>query len=624
MCGIAGIVSHATGVIEPRERLNSALQLMASRGPDARGVFSADHAYLGHVRLSIIDVSDAARQPMRSQCGRYVIVFNGEIYNYKEIKSELSASIVWRTSSDTEVILEAYKAWGERCFQRFVGMFAIALYDLALDKLLLVRDRLGVKPLYYCNDGSCLGFASRPRSLLALMGRAATPSRQALRYYLEAGYIPSPHAAINGVAKLNPGEILVCEGGKSTTYSYWGLEKATTSFDLKQASEHSLLEQLDFLISSSVNLRLVSDVPVGAFLSGGIDSSLVAAIMARNSGSALRTFTIGFADQQFDESRHAEAVARYLGADHTCEILSADDLLSLMPTFIEQYDEPFYDYSAFPVMAVARLASRSVKVCLSGDGGDEAFGGYHYYRIAEALGRVRRLTPAGIRKVIARGLSACPGKLGLLGHAMRRDDGPSAFAFSRSVIKDSGGIIADSLLNDTKSLEDLFCERASGFASELSPAEEAMRLDTAYTLPDDYLQKVDVGTMAFSIEARDPLLDHRIFEWAARLPLEWKIRGKTNKYLLRKLAYKYLPQNLIDRPKMGFGVPMARWLRGPLRHWGEDLLGDTGALRDLELKEGEVRRLWALHQSGARDVHTALWAVLVLVQYYRSHVGKIA
>jgi asparagine synthase (glutamine-hydrolysing) len=302
--------------------------------------------------------------------------------------------------------------------------------------------------------------------------------------------------------------------------------------------------------------------------------------------------------------------------------LRADDLLSLMPEFLKHYDEPFFDYSAFPVMAVSRLAARSVKVSLSGDGGDEAFGGYHYYRIARALAPFYA-AKGWLRHGVASGLKFFPGRGRLLGHALDMPSSASAFAFSRSVIKDCRSILAPSLVADTRSLADVFSGRAEGFPPGTSAAEMAMRLDIAYTLPDDYLQKVDVGSMAFSLEARDPLLDHSIFEWAARLPLRWKMRGRTNKYLLRQLAYRYVPREILDRPKMGFGVPMARWLREGLRRWGEELLSDTDALRELELQPGEVRTLWREHQENSRNAHTTLWAVLVLLQFHRSQFGRV-
>jgi asparagine synthase (glutamine-hydrolysing) len=622
MCGIVGAVfDPGRG---PRRELGTraARAALATRGPDGWDQLEEPGLYFGHARLAIIDVSDAGAQPMASACGRYVIVFNGEIYNFREVRERLGGGIPWRSQSDTETILQAFARWGVGCVSRFHGMFAFAIWDRAERRLTLVRDRLGVKPLYYAHDGSLFAFASRPRALVGLVpGVGREPDRQAVRFYLEAGYVPAPLSFHAGVKKLGPGQFLEFDGRETRVETWWSLDPVPVQPALARASEEDLLDELEALVERSVRWRLVSDVPVGAFLSGGIDSSLVAAMMARNTAAPIRTFTIGFDDPAFDESAHAAAVARHLGAQHVCERLTADDLLSLMPVFVEHYDEPFFDYSAFPVMAVSRLASRSVKVSLSGDGGDEAFGGYHYYRIARALGPALRL-PGVLRRTIACGAARLPGRGRLLGHALSRQSSPSAFAFSRGVIKDATDIFAPSLLDGTSSLSDLFEQRAAGFAAGIGAAEQAMRLDVAYTLPDDYLQKVDVGSMAFSLEARDPLLEHTIFEWAARLPLRWKIRGRTNKYLLRQLAYRLVPRELLDRPKRGFGVPMGRWLREGLRGWGEDLLADPHAMTRLELDPEAVRRLWRTHQSGVRDAHTALWAVLVLLQFDRAAEGR--
>lgn len=622
MCGIVGSIRNGlpAGLPEPDpERLR---ELLRHRGPDGWGEYRDADVFLGHARLAIIDTSDAAAQPMESSCGRYVIVFNGEIYNFKEVREALGPDVAWRSHSDTETLLYAFRRWGIDCLARMHGMFAFAIWDRSERKLTLARDRLGVKPLYYFHEGPAFSFASRPRVLAECVpSRALAADRQATRLYLEAGYIPAPASFHAGIRKLQPGEYLEYRGGRVSVSTYWSLDRFSVDRQLTRAPEGELLDQLEELVDRSVRWRLVSDVPVGAFLSGGVDSSLVAAMMAKHASRPIKTFTIGFDDPSFDESAHAAAVASHLGADHTCELLRPDDLLSLMPAFLENYDEPFFDYSAFPVMAVSRLAARSVKVSLSGDGGDEAFGGYHYYRIARALAPFYA-APDWARVGLASGLKRLPGRGRLLGHALERPSGEAAFAFARSVIKDAHTILAPSLVADTLSLAELFGRRAEGFPPGTGAAEMAMRLDTAYTLPDDYLQKVDLGSMAFSLEARDPLLDHSIFEWAARLPLRWKLRGRTNKYLLRQLAYRHVPREILDRPKMGFGVPMARWLREGLRDWAEDLLSDTNSMHALELDPDAVRALWRQHQETPRNAHTTLWAVLVLMQFHQSRAGS--
>lgn len=619
MCGILGFIKF-NGDLELTHGFgDAALKLLQSRGPDSIGSWNDDFAYLGHRRLSIIDQSSAANQPMVSLCGRYVIVFNGEIYNFQDIRNNLNYNFT--TASDTETILAAFSVYGVRCLDKFRGMFSFAIWDTEKKELFVARDRLGVKPFYFTNGDNIFTFASRPQALYALSPNAKRSiDKQAVRYFMEAGYIPAPFTIFEGVHKLEPGHFLVVTRDGCTKSKYWSIDHLDTDHSLADADESVLLEKLDSLVGESVRLRMISDVPVGAFLSGGIDSSLVTAYMVRNTQQQVKTFTISLQDKAFDESVYAASVAAHLGTDHMCEVLAVDDLLSLMPAFIKHYDEPFFDYSAFPVMAVSRLARKAVTVSLSGDGGDEAFGGYHYYRIMAGLQKAYRI-PLILRKLAGAALQYAPWqRIRWIGQAVAADGPASAYAFIRGVIKDATHLMKPSLLASTQPLSHLFTERASSFPADLSFAEIGMRLDLAYTLPDDYLQKVDVGSMAFSLEARDPLLDHKIIEWAAKLPLCWKIRGGTNKYLLRKLAYRYIPQETVDRPKMGFGVPMAQWLRGDLRNWGESLLEDGEALEALELDAQAVRSLWQAHQSNRIQAHTALWSVLVILQFYRSQL----
>ncbi|MDP2880791.1 MAG: asparagine synthase (glutamine-hydrolyzing) [Azonexus sp.] len=621
MCGIAGSIN----INLSEAVVDTVLRAIERRGPDGRGIRRLGPATLMHTRLSIIDLSEYAAQPMVSFCGRYHIVFNGEIYNYQELRALFQGEHNFRSHSDTEVVLAYFLKFGTKALDYFRGMFAFAIWDAEKNELFLARDRLGVKPLFYCSVGDSFGFASRPAALCALLpGLSRSISRQAVRYFMEAGYVPAPYSIFENVQKLEPGHYLTVTGKGVTKTQYWSADHIETDQSLGDAQESDLLDEIDALIDDSVRLRLVSDVPLGAFLSGGIDSSLVAAYMMKHSKEPVRTFTIGFQDKVFDESEFAAAVATHLGTEHTCERLAVDDLLELMPTFVKQYDEPFFDYSAFPVMAVSRLARRSVTVSLSGDGGDEAFGGYHYYQIMNRLQQAHRM-PLALRKMLnsSAQLSSVQ-RMRWLGKVIAIDGSAPAYAFMRGVIKDATNLMKASLLEGTHPLSYLFSERASNFPGDLSYAETGMRLDLAYTLPDDYLQKVDVGSMAFSLEARDPLLDHKIIEWAAKLPLSWKIRNGTNKYLLRQLAYRYIPREILDRPKMGFGVPMAQWLRGGLRAWGESLMEDDQAFDALELNAQAVRSLWKAHQKNKLQAHTALWSVLVLLQFYKSQVEQSA
>jgi asparagine synthase (glutamine-hydrolysing) len=622
MCGIVGAVFWSSAQVQ-RVRLHAALDSIESRGPDGRRIWQDEQCHLGHLRLAIIDLSDRASQPMASVEGRYVVVFNGEIYNYQEIREKIGTLYPWQTQGDTEVILAAYIQWGPECLQHFRGMFAFAIWDRLKKSLFVARDRVGVKPLYFHASEQGFAFASRPRAIRHLVPDLSLQfDRQALRYYLEAGYIPAPYSCFEAIRKLEPGHYLYVTQNGVDKHCYWSIDQVGLDPAKENMSEDQLLDQLDALIDESVRLRLVSNVPVGAFLSGGIDSSLVAAYMKKHATGEVKTFTIGFESAQFDESQHAAAVAQHLGTQHVCEPLSAQDLLALMPNYLEHYDEPFFDYSAFPVMAVSRAARRHVTVSLSGDGADEVFGGYHYYRLAQQLGRLRRV-PALLRRGMAAVLRQLPShQLKLLAGALVAKDGAETFAFMRSVIKDFQQVMGQELVQHTQGLSALFAQRAAAFPKGLSDAEVAMRLDLHFTLADDYLQKVDVGSMAFSLEAREPFLDHPILEWAASLPLKWKVRGSVNKYLLRQLAYRFIPREILDRPKMGFGVPMADWLRSELKPWAEALLADSATLTQVGLNAEEVMRVWRDHQSGRRDAQACLWSILTLVQYVQTVESK--
>ena len=621
MCGIAGAVFGCFTDGDAK----APLDCLSNRGPDGTGVFCDGQAIFVHARLSVIDLSEVASQPMVSSCGRYTIVFNGEVYNYAELRKDIGADYFFRTSSDTEVVLAYFLKFGVNSLHNFRGMFAFAIWDSERSELFLARDRLGVKPLFYSYDKGVFGFASRPSALCALLpGVSRAISRQAVRYFMEAGYVPAPYSIFENIQKLEPGHYLTVSSKGFTKTQYWSTDLIETDHALIGVKESELLDELDALIDDSVRLRLISDVPIGAFLSGGIDSSLVAAFMVKHSTEKVRTFTIGFQDKAYDESEFAAAVASHLDTKHICERLAVDDLLGLMPTFVKQFDEPFFDYSAFPVMAVSRLARRSVTVSLSGDGGDEAFGGYHYYQIMNRLQQAHRL-PCKLRGLMSSVTQLSPmQRMRWLGQVISLDGSAPAFAFMRGVIKDATNLMKPSLLEGTLPLSYLFSRRSARFPSDLTYAETGMRLDLTYTLPDDYLQKVDLGSMAFSLEARDPLLDHKIIEWAAKLPLSWKMRNGTNKYLLRQLAYRYIPREILDRPKMGFGVPMAKWLRGGLRSWGESLLKDDQAFDALELDSQAVRVLWKAHQANKVQAHTALWCVLVLLQFYKNQVEQSA
>lgn len=624
MCGIVGIVDSRSSVSP--EQIRFAADLLLRRGPDDSGVWTRENVGLGHRRLAVIDLSPAGHQPMFSSDGRFAIVFNGEIYNYRELRDQIEdGTSRWQSESDTEVILAAYEKWGTACVERFHGMFSFAIWDQQERRLFAARDRMGEKPFFYHASSLGFAFASRPRSLFALFpSLPRTLDPQAMRYFVEAGYVPTPFSIFREVRKLPPAHWLTFENGQVRVQRYWDFRNILPESAWEKRDERELLDELDGVLSRSVRQRMVSDVPLGSFLSGGIDSSLVSAIMAKASSRPIKTFTIGFDGARYDESPHAQAVAESIGSDHYCERLQAEDLLKLLPLYFQEYDEPFADSSAFPMFAVSRAARKSVTVCLGGDGGDELFGGYPYYPMVDRLEKFFVL-PGFARRCTAALSGLVPlHRFQLLSSALRKQSPAEVFCFARSLTKDFPSVFRQELSRETASLQTLLLGMIATLPPGLSAADQAMRMDACCTLHDDYLQKVDVASMAFSLEAREPLLDQDVVEWSMKLPLKWKLRGGSNKYLLRKLAYRYLPKRILERPKHGFEIPLADWLRGPLHGWAAEQMRDKRAFEDLPLNQEQVLSLLELHRSGRRNVHPLLWSVLVLLQFVREQVDSIA
>ena len=436
---------------------------------------------------------------------------------------------------------------------------------------------------------------------------------------MESGYIPAPLSIYKEIRKLPPAHWLLLTETSLTIERYWDFRHIAPDSSWEKRHEEDLLDELDEILTRSISLRMVSDAPIGAFLSGGIDSSLVVAKMAQQSSSPPVSLTIGFAEKQFDESGPAQAVARYLGTRHYSETMRVDDLLRLMPNFLSEFDEPCFDYSYFPTMAVSRLARQFVTVSLSGDGGDELFGGYHYYQITKILSQFYRL-PVPVIRALSHLVNQVPGNQSqLLSGALMKSNVVNAFAFVRSIAKDHPLPLPPALLQRTPALGELFSDATKAFAPGLCASEQAMRLDTNFTLPDDYLHKLDRSSMAFSLECREPMLDQDLVEWSMKLPLRWKLRGAKNKYLLRKLLYRYVPRKLVDRRKMGFGVPMADWLRGPLQGFANERFNDKRLFDGLPLEQQEVLDLYTLHCTGKRNVAPLLWSVLVLLEKSNRH-----
>jgi asparagine synthase (glutamine-hydrolysing) len=624
MCGILGLY-NPSGVLPPSDTFDSALDRLKLRGPDDSGTWRDECMLLGHRRLAIVDLSPSGHQPMESSDRRYVIVFNGEIYNHRELRPRLSPRGDWRGTSDTETLLEAYRTWGVECLKHINGMFAFAIWDRTERTLFIARDRMGVKPLYYYEHNGTFGFGSRPGALSMLINDGALEiDPEGLRVYLELGYIPAPLSFHRNVRKLPAGFYLLASVRGVRRVRYWDYRSIKPDPSMNSRPEGELVDELESLIQNAVKARLMSDVPLGAFLSGGVDSAVVVAAMKRAGVGHPKTFTIGFTEAAYNEGPAAAKAAQHLGVDHIHETLDVNSLLDLLPTYIQEFDEPFADSSAFPTMAVARLARRHVTVALSGDGADELFGGYHYYPLIDRLAPMMEWGAAAKRSA-SRLFSSLPWhRTKLLAGALQCRDPVGLFHFLRSVGKDYPSLVNPDILQTTVNSESWFEQFAGAFAVDLSAAETAMRLDAGLTLPDLFLQKVDVATMAFSLEARCPMTDYRLVEWAMRLPMQFKVRNGETKYLLKKALSKYLPADCVYRPKMGFSVPLAQWLRGPLRPWAEELVHDDTLMSRLPLEKERVRDLLRQHSTGDRESHPLLWSVLMLLCFVQIHGARRA
>jgi asparagine synthase (glutamine-hydrolysing) len=625
MCGIVGFWLASAG---SSEQALSALRAMsdaiAHRGPDDSDQIweAASGVGLGHRRLSIVDLSPDGRQPMVSASGRYVIVFNGEVYNFEEIRAQLSGA-TFRGHSDTEVMLAAIEAWGlDQAVARFVGMFAFALWDRVERRLSLVRDRLGVKPLYYARTARGIWFGSELKALVAAPGFECRLDESSLSDFLKWGYVPAPHTIYSQVYKLEPGYILQLDGAASPARKtcYWDLKVLAGSGDGVLLPDALVLDELDELLRSAVRLRMIADVSLGAFLSGGIDSSLVVALMQAQSQRPVRTFSIGSESNDYDESAAAARVARHLGTEHTTLVVTERDALDAVPNLAAISDEPFADSSQLPTFLIARLARRQVTVALTGDGGDETFGGYNRHTWGPRIWRWLRRVPAPLREQVRRSLAAHPAVYTrALGGLLPRSARPRLLDVKMQKVVGALGAASSTSFYEALRAQWPSPERLLKSATvprDKLPivatgdfAADMMLLDTLTYLPDDVLTKVDRATMAVALEARAPLLDHRVVTFGWRLPQRFKLRNGVGKWALRQLLYRYVPQSLVDRPKMGFAVPVAEWLRGPLHDWAADML--VSADSSGRFQPRVLDTLWRQHVTRRQDNSSLLWPVLM-------------
>lgn len=646
MCGFAGFWGPSGAGLEAiAARMAGRL---VHRGPDDAGTWVDPQAgiALGHSRLSIVDLSPAGHQPMSSAGGRYVLAFNGEIYNHLLLRKELEAAgaaPAWRGHSDTETLLAACVFWGlSGALSRATGMFALALWDRELRELSLARDRLGEKPLYYGLQGGCLLFGSELKALREHPSFVAGVNRDALALFLRYNYIPAPYTIHEGIFKLQPGAILsfAAPQVEGRSESFWDLATAIAKArTLDALTPADAVGQLEGLLMDAVGQQMVADVPLGAFLSGGVDSSLIVALMQAQSSRPVKTFTIGFNEQAYNEAEHARAVARHLGTEHTELYVTSEQAMAIIPALPALYDEPFADVSQIPTRLVSRLAREHVTVALSGDAGDELFCGYNRYLLARRLWQSCERVPAPLRRLAGSALrqgspllaSLLRGAAPLLPDRLVRGDVATKLHTLGQALR------ADSMVELNHDLSSFLDQPASMLCAGrerpvrmtdgcldvlgLEPLEQMMALDALAYLPDDILVKVDRAAMGVSLETRVPLLDHRVVEFAWRLPLQLKLRDGETKWILRQVLYRHVPRELIERPKMGFGVPMGEWLKGGLRDWAEALLDPARLRREGFLRPEPVRRCWDEHVSGRRDWQYVLWGVLMFQQWLEHHEG---
>jgi asparagine synthase (glutamine-hydrolysing) len=636
MCGIIGFIGNYKSFgLEDLKLMNNQI---VHRGPDDEGYYidKINYVALAHRRLSILDLSESGHQPMYSKSKRFIIVYNGEVYNFEEIKVELDSKlkVEWKGHSDTEVILEAIEFYGiEEALKKFNGMFAFTLYDTTKRELYFARDRFGKKPLYYSHQNGVFVFASELKALVKHPQIAKNVSREALNLYFKLGYIPAPYSIYENIFKLGASTYakLKLENNELTFFNYYKIDE----YNLRASNESDAVETLDNLLEDSVKKRMVSDVEIGSFLSAGIDSSIVTAYMQKNSSSNINTYTVGFDVDDYNEAPRAKEIAKHLGTNHHEHYLTQKDVMDVIPSLANIYDEPFSDFSSLPSVLITKYASKKVKVMLSGDGGDELFGGYTRYTLAKKswskinsssinklLFKIGSKVPISTfdNQIIGKMLSKYTNRKGFVGDKIAK--------FFESVSLEEGFLTSSYLLNSPWKNNQIVRDcKNSNFIEDiidnieslnLNQFEQMMCFDRKLYLTDNNLVKIDRASMANSLEVRSPLLDYRILEFSNSLDTSLKINKNNGKYILKKVLNKYIPEKLMDMPKMGFSVPMGDWLRNDLKDWAYELLvygkNNYNYLLDFDL----IFKFWEEHQNMKRNFPQQLWSVVVFIEWAKN------
>ena len=651
MCGIAGFwdTKHNSSHDQLQATVAKMRDMLIHRGPDGAGLWvdAGSGIALGHRRLAILDLTENGAQPMLSASKRYILSFNGEIYNHQEIKQQLTSTNCapnWRGHSDTEIMLAAFEAWGvSKAVASFVGMFAISLWDSQEKLLYLIRDRLGEKPLYYGWAGDHLLFGSELKALKAHFAWQNSINPDSLGLLMRYNCIPAPYTIYQNMHKLEPGHILIINHDKQVTnLKYWDLKAIISDPGSRNhfTTPEQAVDALELKLSQSIKQQMLADVPLGAFLSGGIDSSTIVALMQAQTSRPVKTFTIGFANDNYNEAVQAKAIAKHLGTDHTELYLSAEQTRSIIPDLSNFYDEPFADSSQVPTYILAKMTREHVTVSLSGDGGDELFAGYNRYTAISNIWSKISYLPIPVRNMLAKLITILPtskldtifklisplipdnykqqnfgAKLhkcaGILGCASEQD------MYSNLI---SHWFDKDTIVPQAKNTDLLLADLSKELTNQ-PLIESMMYMDSQRYLPDDILVKVDRAAMAVSLETRIPFLDYRLVEFAWSLPIDLKIRNGQSKWILRQLLQRHVPATLFEKPKMGFGVPIGEWLRGPLKEWAHDLLSDSMLAKHHLLDSKKIQKKWQEHLSGALDWQYHLWDVLMFQSWYEANHG---